>query len=193
MSDSFGVHAANEAQIIDVLGHVREQFRGPAAGLAVLPESPQRFHHAVLHDLASFGQRARVVKLTHLPIKLVERRLVIERVHMADTARHEEKNDSLRPHHMMSQSRRQGICRCTGLLSKSRQREMAEATSDGLESTTTGADIVSHLISLLLGSVLQNDPIQFIHHMRHSTTSPWRTMTKPFSPRSSSHELPPVS
>ncbi len=96
MGDAFGVHAVQEAEIIDVAGHVRKQLGDPAAGFAVLGEFPGRLHDSLRRiAFAGVGSLAGVVKRHLLAIVRGEPRLVVERIDLADAALHEQKDDAL--------------------------------------------------------------------------------------------------
>ena len=53
MRHALSVHALEQAEIIHMLGHVREQFANRLAALAVILKIPKRLLDAVFYDLAS--------------------------------------------------------------------------------------------------------------------------------------------
>ena len=78
-----GVQAAEEAELVGVPGHVREQLRDPGARLAVLGELELRR-----------GQRAAAG--ADLAVVLLQLRLVLEGVHLRHRPFHEQEDDPLR-------------------------------------------------------------------------------------------------
>ena len=88
-----GVHAVDEAEVIDLPGNVREELRNQLAAFTVAFEAPGRFHHPLRSHLAA----ARDAKLDLLPVVLIKARLVVEGVYLARSALHEDEDDALRP------------------------------------------------------------------------------------------------
>ena len=97
--DRLGVHRADEAEVVDDLGGVRQQLADPRAACAVLREFEERA-----------GQRQRRLVARHageplalahgvgqlLAVPLVEQRLVVEHLQLRRPAGHEQVDDALR-------------------------------------------------------------------------------------------------
>ena len=79
---ALGVHAFEDAKIVRVLGHMREELAHRLATLAVVFKLPERLHDLVFHDLARLGQCPRVIKPNHLAVIIEELLLVIKRIHL---------------------------------------------------------------------------------------------------------------
>jgi hypothetical protein len=112
VSDAFGLERMNEAKVIDVIRHVREEFGDPASALTVLAEFPKRFHDALLRGFffAAVGDVARVVEIKHLAVAFEKSGLVIERVEMARAALHENENDAVGFSFEMGRARGKRVC-----------------------------------------------------------------------------------
>jgi hypothetical protein len=87
----------NEAEVVDMRGHVGKKFGDPATGLAVARKFPKGFHDALFgwFAFAAVGDGARVVEIEHLTVGIEEGGLVIESVEMAWAALHEDENDAV--------------------------------------------------------------------------------------------------
>jgi hypothetical protein len=110
VSDTFGLHRMNEAEVINMPGHVREEIGNPMAGFAVPGKIPGRFHDALeTAALAGIGDNAGVVEGEHFAILLREQRFVIKRVDVTWAALHEDENDALRPGAKMRLAGSKGI------------------------------------------------------------------------------------
>ena len=120
-----GVHGMDEAQVIHAPVEVGEQFRAPVAALAVAVELPQRLHHAVVTAAGpGVGQHPGIVERKHLAVIGGEAGLVVEAVHLADAALHEDKDDPLGPGGMV-RSERAG----SGPASQTREGQGTEAAA----------------------------------------------------------------
>ena len=86
------VHALHERDVVHARGQVREQVAHPRAALAVLAEVPLGAHHAALVAVAA---AALGLHLDGLPVVLVELGLVVEGVHVARAAVHEQEDHAL--------------------------------------------------------------------------------------------------
>jgi hypothetical protein len=138
VGDAFGVHAVQEAEVVDVVIDVREEIRGPVAGLAVLLEVPQRLHHALGRAFAGLRHNAGVFDVDDLAVVFEQTRLVVIGIHMADAALHEEENDALGFRLMMGtfdgeRIRQSGLALRHGL-----PGEVAEAAAGGLKEIASG-------------------------------------------------------
>ena len=144
---ALGLHRVDEAQVVHMLRHLGKQFRHPAPALAVPRKRPRRFEHA-LRRAARAGVRdvPRVVEAHHLAIVFRERGLVVERIDMAWTALHEDKDDPLGARLEVRRLGRKRIhVRSDGALRRhARQREVAEATGHRLERVAAGEQVGIH-------------------------------------------------
>src|SRR5262249_37912474 len=98
---AFGVHALQEADVVDMPGDVREEVGHPFARLPVSPKAPEVLHDAMLNDRTIAGKRAGVAKGHHPPIIAREPRLVVERIDLTRATLHEDENDALGLRRMM--------------------------------------------------------------------------------------------
>ena len=135
MRHAFSVHALEQAEIIHMLGHVREQFANRLAALAVILKIPKRLLDAVFYDLARLGQRPGIIEAYHLAVVIKQLLLVVERIHMAHAAGHEEKNHALRLGRMMHQLWGERIIRCRYPMRHRSRRHRTKATGHGLQGT----------------------------------------------------------
>ena len=94
VGDAFGVHGVDEAEVIDMLGDVREEAADPAAGLAVLFEIPEGFEEFAL-ALFSESLFADADEVEGLAVAFDEFGFVVEGIDMAGAAGHEEKDNAL--------------------------------------------------------------------------------------------------
>ncbi len=131
MRHALGVHAVQEAEVVDVLVDVREQAGGPATRLAVLGIVPERFHQLLRRALAGLGDRARIRQVERLLVVALQARLVVEGVHVADPALHEQEDHALGARQQVRT--RQGGAG-TG---QRRGRQPAETTAGALQEGTT--------------------------------------------------------
>src|SRR5207253_2368916 len=76
--------------VIDTTCDIRKNGAYPASALAVLFEFEGAFHHVARHAGRGFEMFTRI---EHLTVPFFEFRFVIERVHLARAAIHEELND----------------------------------------------------------------------------------------------------
>jgi hypothetical protein len=88
-----GGHGHQERQVIDAFGHVRQGAADPAAALPVLFPLEGRLHDGARR--AGYGGLD--AKIYLLAVPLDQLRLVVERVHLADAAVHEELDDPADP------------------------------------------------------------------------------------------------
>src|SRR5262249_57015070 len=83
----------NECYIVHQAADFRKQIRNPLARLAVLLKRIRALHErsgiALPHRNLTFA-------FEQLPVELLERRLVVERIHLAHTAAHEQGNYGFR-------------------------------------------------------------------------------------------------
>ena len=90
------VHRADDRDLVDHLGRVRQQFAHPRAALAVAGKLPVAAHHLALHaapgrgDLGEFLWSIRAVKF-------LKRRFGIKQIHLRRPALHAELNHRLSP------------------------------------------------------------------------------------------------
>ena len=88
-----GLDAVNERQVVHVLGQMRKAVRKPAAALAVLGKFKRAADgdvwkgEAALQFAGDLGDARE-----RFAMKLAQLGLVLERVHLADSTLHEEKN-----------------------------------------------------------------------------------------------------
>ena len=94
MDGAIGIEAANEAQVVNALGGVREKRGHVAAALPVLLKLPgtAQQRRIALGELAHDGP---VAGRQRLAVVFFERRLGVERIHLARAADHEKKNHRL--------------------------------------------------------------------------------------------------
>ena len=98
MIDRLGVDRLDDGNVVRDARDVRQQFTDPRAGLAVLRELEHRLHdreralprgHA--RDALAVSHGCGQLRL----VQLLQRRLVVEQVHLRRSARHEEVDDAL--------------------------------------------------------------------------------------------------
>ena len=136
--DTLGVHALQEAQVIDHSGHVREEFGRPVAALAALLEFPKRLHHPHRGTHAGLGERAGIVEVERNAVLLHHLRLVVEGIDVADTACHEQKDDALGLREMVRVQLRERVGDLRLLRSERRERKRAESAGGSLEELASG-------------------------------------------------------
>jgi hypothetical protein len=85
------MHRANDAQIIRMLSQFREDLTDLDAALPVLLEREWRSQ-----QVAGFPLGPKIARRHRLPVKLVEHRLWIERIHLRWPAVQEQVDDALR-------------------------------------------------------------------------------------------------
>ena len=129
----FRLQRMDETQIIHMPRHVWKQFGNPMPRFAMPREIPQRLHHSLqTSPLASVGNYPRVIERHHFPIFFLQERFVIERIHMARPALHEDEDDPLRSRDEMRMlggkcALRTGYRRFAGHYS---QREVSKTTTN---------------------------------------------------------------
>ena len=90
MRYSFGVHRMDEAELINVLIHLGEEFGPPFSAFAMLFVGPKWLHQAKLTiAFSSLSNSTRIFKRHRLPIARHQVRLVVERIDMAHAPLHE--------------------------------------------------------------------------------------------------------
>jgi hypothetical protein len=93
MDRAFGVHRMDEGHVVHAGGEIREQVRDHLARLTIGPELPLGADDAADILMAATPER---LDLDRLAVERVEIRLVVERVHMARAAIHEQEDHGLR-------------------------------------------------------------------------------------------------
>ena len=146
MRHALSVHALEQAEIIHMLGHVREQLAHRLATLAVILEIPQWLLDAVLYDLARLGQRPGIIEAYHLAVVIKQLLLVVERIHMAHAAGHEEKNHALCLGRMMHQLGGQRIIRRRHPMRHRTRGHRPKATCHGLQGAAAIDGIVKQIV-----------------------------------------------
>jgi hypothetical protein len=103
MSDPFGLHSMEEAQVIDMPGCKGKQFRNPPTRVAILTEAPGGLQNP-LHSapLPGIGNRPGIIKRHLLAIAGYQQRLEVEGVDLARPPLHKQENDPLSPGSVMS-------------------------------------------------------------------------------------------
>ncbi len=131
------VHRAQDAKVVHVLRHVREEFAHRQPALAVLLEPPRRLQQfARLRKL-----HPRLLERIRFSVVALEQRLRIEGVHVARPAFHEEEHDALRPRRKVRRLWRQRIGhRGLRLLASEHglQRKVAKADGAALQQGAAG-------------------------------------------------------
>ena len=89
------------SEVSDLWYQVRKKIGNPAAGGAVAPELPGRFHHAERAAGARSGHGARIVEVQHPPIVPSQPRLVVKGIDMARPTLHEDEDDAPGPRLMV--------------------------------------------------------------------------------------------
>ncbi len=131
VGDAFGLHAMEEAELVDPLGGVREEFADPMPGLAMACELPGGTHHALARgQCAGVGEHPGVIEGHLLSFMAVEQGFVIVGVHLAGTALHEQEDDPARAWPDEGRTRGEGISGETG---DAGEGESAKATGQPLE------------------------------------------------------------
>ena len=99
VGDALGVQRVEEAEVVDVPVDLGEQVRRPAAasGRAARTSRAASSPAASSRACPVLASSAGVVERHHLAVVLVEPRLVVERIDVADAALHEQEDDALRP------------------------------------------------------------------------------------------------
>ena len=145
---ALSMHALEQAEIIHMLGHVREKLAYRLAALAVILEIPKRFLDTVLYDLARLSQRPGIIKAHHLAVVIKQLLLVVERINMAHAAGHEEKNHALCPGCMMHQLGGQRIIRRRHPMRHRPRSHRAKATRHGLQGAAARKQVGIHTMHL---------------------------------------------
>ncbi len=92
---TFRLHRMNETELVHMPRHLREKLAHPATRLPVPREFPGRLHDPLFGGaLAGIGERAGVVEAQLPAVLFLEQRLVIESIHLAGPALHEEEDDA---------------------------------------------------------------------------------------------------
>ena len=126
-----GVHSVENAEVVGVTGHVREQFGNPVATLAVLLEGPGRLH-----------QLAALLLGRHLAGVGGQLWLVVKGVDVRGAAPHAQENDPLGPWREVRFDRCQGVLSATvgrgGLAGQSGQGGIAKPAREFSEQIASG-------------------------------------------------------
>ena len=114
MRHPFGVHAVNEAKLVDVFGCFWKQGGDPMTALPVTLKFPKGLHH---HLLGVFPEVVETVTqyIDLLLVALHQPRFVIKGVYMAGPTLHEKKNDPFGARWMMGVQGAQWILARRGL------------------------------------------------------------------------------
>ena len=102
----------------------------------------------MFYDLARLGQRPGIIEAYHLAVVIKQLLLVVERIHMAHAAGHEEKNHALRLGRMMHQLGGQRIIRRRHPMSHRPGSHCAKATGHGLQGATARKQVGIHTMHL---------------------------------------------
>ena len=93
MGDSLGMHAFQEAKVINMVGDVRKQFRYVLPALTMLIKPPEWFHQLAL-TLLTKRTKADAGEVDRFIVVIDEIRFVVETVDVAGPTLHENKDDS---------------------------------------------------------------------------------------------------
>src|SRR5688572_29095013 len=131
MSDPFSVHGTNETEIIDMAGGVWKQFADPPARLAVPCKFPRRFHDTLVGPfVAAVRNRPGVVEGGLPAVVPFQAWFIVERVHLARSTLHEQKNDTPGAWAEMRGFKSQGVIDGPG---ESGESEIAKAAREFLQ------------------------------------------------------------
>ena len=136
MSRRVCMHRADHAQIIRVPGCVRKQAADRQPALPMLRELKRRLHQ--MPHRPSVRSHLRIAHI-RLPMKLLQRRFRIKRVHLARPAIHEQEHAVLRLRRKMWSPLRQWRCRKCVRSHQVRQRQPRKSTADLPEKLPAGA------------------------------------------------------
>ena len=155
-----GTHRVDEGEVVRMFRCLTKQFRNPASRLTILLEIPHRHHDALGGcPLARFGDRTCVVEGHLLAVHLKQQRLIVERVDVTRSTRHEEEDDPLRPWAEMRFFGSERIRRQNRVSTQSGQSQSAETAGGLLERSSSCHVIIKwiHAIIPLLADVAEFD------------------------------------
>ena len=90
------VHRADDRDLVDHLGRVRQQFAHPRAALAVAGKLPVAAHHLALHAAPGRGDFGKFLRSIRT-MKFLQRRFGIKQIHLRRPTLHAELNHRLSP------------------------------------------------------------------------------------------------
>jgi hypothetical protein len=124
-----GLDSMDERHLIDMIGNIREQLRDISAGFSMLCELEGTANDRVgkcqsALKLASYRRQPR----QGLAVQIVQNWLVFERVHLADTALHEQKDAILCLASQMRRLGRERVAECSCFIGhQATERQCADA------------------------------------------------------------------
>lgn len=89
MGHSLGMHAANQAEIVHAIRHVRKQLGYRLAALTMLLEFPRRFEDVFPGSFSCAGYK----KLNLLIVSAIQFQLGVEGINLTGAALHKDKDD----------------------------------------------------------------------------------------------------